>query len=85
MERVVERVEVEPLRATAALAGFAKIGAMLGRGEAGTLLDRGAVVAQSIVARVLLVHRDAERIGEVAQTVLSWHGGPVRRGGVATR
>jgi hypothetical protein len=79
--RIVESGALDPLRGTAALAAFAKAGRMLGRGEAMTLLDRAGEVAKRVPVETLLVHRDIDRLAEVAAEVLSWHGGPIETPG----
>lgn len=73
-ERVLERSDLDAVRATAALTGFSKIAAMLGADEAGTLLDRAAAVAQSVPVHLLLVHRATDRLADVAREIVAWHG-----------
>lgn len=72
-ERSAQRFDLDPVRATAAITGFAKIGVMLGKGEAETLLDRAAVVARLVPVYVLAVHRAAERLEHVAKEIVAWH------------
>jgi hypothetical protein len=74
-DRLVDGAALDPLRSTASLAAFAKVGRMIGAGEAKTLLDRAGEVARLVPVESLLVHRDLDRLPEVAAEILSWHGG----------
>lgn len=71
--RSVQRFELDPVRAAAAITGFAKIGVMLGPGEAGSLLERAAAVAGTVPVYVLAVHRAAEELEHAAKEILAWH------------
>ena len=75
-KQVVGGAALDALRSTASLAAFAKVGRMLGPGESMTLLDRASEVARLVPVESLLVHRDIDRLPEVAAELLSWHGGP---------
>jgi len=74
--RIVDGAALDPLRSTASLAAFAKIGRMLGRDEAKALLDRAGDVARLVPVETLLVHRELDRLPDVAAEILTWHGGP---------
>lgn len=74
--QVVARTTLDPLRATAALVAHAKSGRMLGRDQVGVLFDRAERIASRIPVRVLAVHRDTDRLSEMAQRIIEWHGGP---------
>ncbi len=73
---ILERGEVGDARATVSVVGHAKIGAMLGPGEAATLLDRSASLAQSVSVQMLLIHRATDRLERAAAEILDWHGVP---------
>jgi hypothetical protein len=82
-ERIVDGGALDPLRGTASVAAFAKIGRMLGSDQAKTLLDRAGDVARLVPVETLLVHRDLDRLPEVAAEILDWHGGPAERPAVS--
>jgi hypothetical protein len=50
---------------------------MLGREEAKVILDRAGDVATRVPVETLLVHRDVDRLPDVAAEILAWNGGPV--------
>jgi hypothetical protein len=75
-ERIVDAGGLDPLRSTASLAAFAKIGRMLGRDQAKVILDRAGDVARYVPVETLLVHRDLERLPDAAAEILAWNGGP---------
>jgi hypothetical protein len=74
--RIVDSAQLDSLRSTASLAAFAKIRRMLGQREAKTLLDRAGDVAKAVPVETLLVHREIERLPDVAAQILARHGGP---------
>jgi hypothetical protein len=75
--QVVDIAALDTLRGAASLAAFAKVGRMLGREEAKVILDRAGDVATRVPVETLLVHRDVDRLPDVAAEILAWNGGPV--------
>lgn len=69
------RDAVPPPVAAAALVAHAKVNAMLGPGEAPTLLRRAAQLARAVPVYRLAVLRDAARLDEAAGAIAAWHGG----------
>jgi hypothetical protein len=57
----------------------ARLAPLLGRSEAGALLDGVARLTRVVPVHVLRVVRDFERIAEVVEQLLAWHGGSVAR------
>ena len=70
----VRRIPLAPMPAAIALVRNTKIGALLGRSEAEAVLRQAAAVAGAVPVYVLEVVRDLGRIGEVVETIMSWHG-----------
>lgn len=69
------RVELGKVRATLALRGQEKIGAMLGPSNAPALLDRASAVARRVPVYTLGLARDLDRLSEVVDTLIGWHAG----------
>ena len=67
------RRPLPPPLAAAAMVGQGKISEMLGAAEAPVLLRRAAVVASRIPVYQLAVHRDLDRLAEVAAQLAGWH------------
>lgn len=64
-----------PLQAMRLLA-FAKIGEMLGTGGGRFLFESAVTLAERIRVEELMVVRDHQRLPEVVEQLLAWHGGP---------
>jgi len=71
------RLELGPVQGTMGLLGRTKIGEMLGPGEAPVLLRRLGTIAERVPVTSLAVVRDRERLPEVVERLVEWHGLPV--------
>lgn len=72
----VARTPVPAVPATMRLLGQAKISAMLGISFARTLLDQTVALASNVPIFDLSVVRDLERLPEVVEHLVAWHGLP---------
>lgn len=64
-----------PMFGALGILAFVKIGAMLGPGASATMMERAAAIARTVPIHRLRVPRDLERLPQVADMILSWHGG----------
>jgi len=70
----VRRRALAPLAATLGIIPHAKIAPLLGKAEAGVVMDRVACLVRTVPVYALEVSRDLNRVTEVARTLLEWHG-----------
>lgn len=73
----VRRVRLPEVLATMRLLSQFKIGEMLGSRFAGQLLDVAASIAAAVPVFELSVQRDLQRLPEVVDQLMEWHGGPI--------
>lgn len=71
-----ERAALPGILAAVRLVGQAKIGAMLGSTFAAALLDGASAVASAVPAYELAVVRDIDRLPELVDRLVEWHGLP---------
>ena len=78
---VAAREKLDSVAATIALVMHAKLGPVLTGAESPVILSRAAEIARSVPVYALHVVSDLDRVGEVAQLLVSWHSGdaPVGR------
>jgi hypothetical protein len=72
---VAAREKLDSVAATIALVMHAKLGPVLTGAESPVILSRAADIARSVPVYALHVVRDLDRVGEVAQLLVSWHAG----------
>jgi hypothetical protein len=72
----VARARLSPLAATLELVSHAKVGALLGRSEAGSVLDRASTLASRVPVYRLDVVRDFAQLDAVVAQLISWHSDP---------
>ena len=70
------RTRLPTLPGALGLVGQAKIGAMLGPTAASSLLEAASRIVGSVPVHRLSVVRDLERLPEVVETLVAWHGLP---------
>jgi len=74
----VSRLRVPPIIASMRLVAYCKIAGMLGSGFAADLLTATTSIADRVPVYELRLVRDLERLPDVAEQLLGWHGGQVR-------
>jgi hypothetical protein len=74
----VERVRLTPTHAALSLVVHAKLGALLGKGEAGVALQRASRIAELVPVYRLELVRDFHRLPEVVDALLEWHSATIR-------
>lgn len=72
--QAAERQLVPVMQAGLSVLKNATLGALLGRSEATRLLHRSYAIAEHVPVYTLRYVRDFERIGEVVERILEWHG-----------
>ncbi len=71
-----QRELLSPIQATLALIRHTKGAFLLGKSESAVLLDRAGNLARVVPVYRLLVARDFDRLPEVVEQLLEWHGLP---------
>jgi hypothetical protein len=79
-DAVPARVRFPPRLASLVLVNNAKLGPLLRGGEAPVLLQRAAALARAVPAYRLEFPAGLDRLADVADAVLRWHGGADSRG-----
>ncbi|MEZ4417133.1 MAG: hypothetical protein R3E10_15375 [Gemmatimonadota bacterium] len=69
----VERIRLQPFESTLSLLGQTKVGALLGRSEAASVLDRVAQIAERVPVYQLRVARDFQQLDRAVATLREWH------------
>ena len=77
---VASREKLDSVAATIALVMHATLGPVLTGAESPVILSRAAEIARSVPVYALHVVRDLDRVGEVAQLLVSWHSGDAPTG-----
>lgn len=72
----VARARLSPVQAALAGVRFSKLGALMGGGEAGAVLDRAARLAGAAAFFDAAVPRDLARLDAVAARLIDWHASP---------
>jgi hypothetical protein len=72
------RHQLPPMHAMLGAAQQGKIAMLLGKAEGGIVARRMAALAARIPVYRLEVSRELDRVGDVADTICSWHGAPRR-------
>lgn len=68
------RVAVDSITAALSLVRHAKLGPLLGRGEAPVLFEQAVSLARVVPVYALHVARDLARLDEAVTEILAWHG-----------
>jgi hypothetical protein len=68
------RTRMPDVQAALAVVAHAKIGHLLGGSESPVVFERGVEIARRVPVYALQVARDLDRLGDVVDTVLAWHG-----------
>jgi hypothetical protein len=69
------RTRLAVSQAAISILSHAKIGSLLGKGEASVVFDRAVTLAHSLPVYRLEVVRDFDAIGDVVDTIVGWHHG----------
>jgi hypothetical protein len=72
------RGQLDPMRSALSLVVHAKVGPLLGKGEAGPLLARAAAVSAQVPVHTLRIVRSFDRLDEAVAQILEWHDGAHR-------
>lgn len=72
----VRRLRLSPIHSAVALMGHTKLGPLLGGSESPQVLARAVAITARVPVHRLSVTRDFERLPEVVEQLLEWHGHP---------